>query len=110
MALPRIQQYRAESLADKLVSMSQSLADAGQLGAKTAHRLQALANNEVNKVDDADPLESMEALKGVAALTKLANDSSSIALNLLAANKDAARAAVEPARFEIINYAASPQE
>lgn len=86
--LPFSEQTSAISLADKLRSMSESLANAADLGAKTAHRLQALANNEVNKVDDADPLESMEALKGVAALTRLANDSSSIALNLLAANKD----------------------
>jgi hypothetical protein len=49
-----------------------------------------LANSEVNKVDDADPLnhDSIEALKGVGVLTKLANDSSQIAVNLLSANKD----------------------
>ena len=80
----------AVSLADKLRSISSHLASAAEYGAATAHRLNALANSEVAKVDDADVLspESMEAMKGVAALTRLANDSSSIALNLLAANKD----------------------
>lgn len=87
-ALPIAQRQVAIDLADKLRSISGSLASAAELGAKTAHRLQALANSEVSKVDDAQPLQSMEALKGVAALTKLANDSASIALNLLAANKD----------------------
>ncbi len=87
-ALPETQRPVARDLADKLRSISTSLACAADLGAKTAHRLQALANSEVGKVDDAQPLQSMEALKGVAALTKLANDSASIALNLLAANKD----------------------
>lgn len=45
-------------------------------------------------MDDADPLsgDSMDAMRGVAALTKLANDSASIAINLLAANKDTVKA------------------
>lgn len=90
-ALPVTQQGLAMSLADKLRSISSHLASAAEYGSATAHRLSALANAEVAKVDDAQPLnaESLEAMKGVAALTKLANDSSSIALNLLAANKDA---------------------
>ncbi|GAA4401200.1 helix-turn-helix domain-containing protein [Quisquiliibacterium transsilvanicum] len=88
--LPVPQQYAAVSLAEKLRAISTSLANAAELGAKTAHRLHALANSEVEKVDDADPLrpESMAALKGVSVLTKLANDSSQIAVNLLAANRD----------------------
>ena len=87
--LPAPQQYIALNLADKLRSISASLADAADLGAKTAHRLQSLANSEVVKVDDAKPMESLENLRNVGVLTKLANDSASIALNLLAANKDA---------------------
>lgn len=87
-ALPVAQQYAAVSLADKLRSISGSLASAAELGAKTAHRLHALANSEVEKVDDADPLQSLTALKGVGVLTKLANESSQIAVNLLAANRD----------------------
>ena len=88
-ALPVAQQYAAVNLAEKLRNISGSLASAAELGAKTAHRLHSLANNEVNKVDDADPLsnESMEALKSVSTLTKLANDSSHLAVNLLNANK-----------------------
>lgn len=86
--LPVAQQYAAISLAEKLRNISASLASAAELGARTAHRLQALANTEVGKVDDVNPLSSVENLKGVSALTKLANDSASIALNLLAANKD----------------------
>jgi transposase-like protein len=90
-ALPVAQQYTALTLADKLRNISCSLASAAELGAATAHRLSALANTEVAKIDDASVLSdaSMGAMRGVAALTKLANDSSSIALNLLAANKEA---------------------
>lgn len=88
-ALPVAQQYTALNLADKLRNISGSLASAAELGAATAHRLHALANSEVVKVDDADPMASIASLKNVGVLTKLANDSSHIALNLLAANKGA---------------------
>jgi hypothetical protein len=90
-SLPISAQISARNLADKLKSISHSLASAADLGAKTAHRLHALANSEVEKVDDAEPMSSLESLKGVSALTKLANDSASIALNLLSANKETVR-------------------
>jgi transposase-like protein len=101
-ALPVPQQYAAVSLAEKLRAISVSLANAAELGAKTAHRLHALANSEVEKVDDADPLrpESMEALKGVSVLTKLANDSSQIAVNLLNANRETVKEANRPPETE----------
>lgn len=88
--LPPMQRAVAIDLADKLRNISESLACAAELGAKTAHRLQSLANSQVAKVDDADPMKSISALRDVGVLTKLANDSSSIALNLLAANKELA--------------------
>lgn len=88
MALPIAAQITAHSLASKLRSISDNLASAAQYGAQTAHRLNALANSEVSKIDDASPLESGESLKGVMVLTRLANDSASIALNLLSANKE----------------------
>ena len=93
--LPVAQQYAAVSLAEKLRAISTSLANAAELGARTAHRLHALANSEVEKVDDADPLkpESMDALKGVSVLTKLANESSQIAVNLLNANRETVKEA-----------------
>lgn len=94
--LPVPQQYAAVSLAEKLRAISVSLANAAELGAKTAHRLHALANAEVVKVDDADPLKSMDALKGVSVLTKLANDSSQIAVNLLNANRETVKEANKP--------------
>ena len=89
-SLPISAQISAQNLAGKLRSISESVASAADLGAKTGHRLHALANSEVSKVDDADPLseESISALKVVGVLTKLANDSLAPALNLLAANKD----------------------
>lgn len=90
--LPVAQQYTAVSLAEKLRNISASLASAAELGAATAHRLHALANSEVAKVDDAEPMASLDSLRNVGVLTKLANDSSHIALNLLASNKDRVKA------------------
>lgn len=87
-ALPVAQRAVAVDLSEKLRSISVSLSCAAELGAKTAHRLQALANNEVAKVDDAEPLKSLESLRNVGVLTKLANDSAATGLNLLAANKE----------------------
>lgn len=87
-ALPPLARISANNLASKLRSISDSLASAGELGAKTAHRLNSLANSEVGKVDDAKPMDSLDNLRNVGVLTKLANESASIALNLLAANKD----------------------
>lgn len=86
--LPISQQINALNLAASLRSISTHLASAANLGAATAHRLSALANSEVQKIDDAEPLKSIENLKGVAALTKMANDSATIGMNLLAANKE----------------------
>jgi hypothetical protein len=90
-ALPIAQRPIAMDLAELLRSTSLSLGRAAELGAKNSHRLQHLANTELQKVDDATPLsdeKSMVALKNVAALTKMANDAAATPINLLAANKD----------------------
>lgn len=87
--LPMRQQVQAMTLAEKLQNISSSLASAAEHGAATAHRLAALANSEVSKIDDAAVLNpaSLDAMKGVAALTKLSNEAAATGLNLLAANK-----------------------
>ncbi len=90
-ALPPVNRPAALDLAASLQSISASLARAAELSSKTAQRMAHLANSEAAKVDDVNPLTvstSVEALKGVAALTKMANDASSIGLNLLNANRD----------------------
>lgn len=89
-SLPISAQNFAAGLIDELKSISTHLASAGKFGAATAHRLSGIAHAKVQEIDDAKPLDeaSMESLKGVAVLTKMANDSSQIGLNLLAANKE----------------------
>lgn len=88
--LPISDQLAALSLADELRAISMHLAGAGKYGAATAHRLSGIAHAKVQEIDDAAPLndESIEALKGISVLTKMANDASQIGINLLAANKE----------------------
>lgn len=86
------QQLAALNLADDLRGTSMNLAGAARLGSATALRLAGIANAKVQEISDSAPLtESVEALKGVAVLTKLSNDAAGIGLNLLAANKDAVK-------------------
>jgi hypothetical protein len=108
-ALPVSEQLLTVSLASKLRSISESLAAGAELGARTMHRLHALANSEVAKVDDADPLASMEALKNVGILTKLGNDSAHVALNLLSANKETIREINKPPEPEEPSVPLRPQ-
>lgn len=105
--LPREDQLEALSLADDLRAISTHLASAGKFGAATAHRLSGIAHSKVQEIDDAAPLtdESLNALKSISALTRLANDASQIPLNLLAANKEAVKALnnskATPTRVEV---------
>jgi hypothetical protein len=84
-------QVSARNLANDLIAISDHLASAGKYGAMTAHRLSGIAHGKVEEIDDAYPLteQSLESLKGIAVLTKMANASSEIGLNLLRANKEA---------------------
>ncbi|NIE67466.1 helix-turn-helix domain-containing protein [Burkholderia sp. Ax-1719] len=84
------EQLAARSLADDLKAISEHLAGAARFGAATSHRLAGIAHAEVAKIDDIDPMskQSVMALAGISALTKMANESSEIARDLLRANKD----------------------
>lgn len=90
-ALPISSQIDAHNLANDLRSISMHLAGAAKYGSATAHRLAGIANGKVQEIDDAAPLndESLSALKGIAVLTSLANNSAEIGLGLLKANKEA---------------------
>ena len=86
--LPPFQRDVVFDLAASLRNVSRSLTKAAELGADTSMRLQEMASTQIRKVNQDDPTKSIEELKSVGIMTRLANDSASIALNLLAANKD----------------------
>lgn len=90
-SLPVAQQLQALTLADELRAISMHMAGAAKYGAATAHRLAGVANGQVDKIDDANPMNSQEVLQGISALTKMANDAATIPTNMLAANKELIR-------------------
>jgi len=95
-ALPMVRQVTFNDLTKKLSSISEHLASAAEYGAMTAHRLSGIANDQVSKIDDAEPEKSVESLQRIAVLMKIANSSSEIGLNLLRANKDAMQIEDQP--------------
>lgn len=92
------EQILTTTLAGRLRTISDNLAQAAEYGSATALRLHALANAEVQKVDDAEVLseKSLEAMKGVMLLSKVANEAAESAHNLLSANKERGRAPGTP--------------
>lgn len=87
--LPVAQQVIVSDLARKLVNISQHIGSAAEISAASAHRLSMLANQQLDKVDDVNPLSSAAELKTFEALQSMANGASQIPMNLLKANKDA---------------------
>lgn len=85
--LPKALQPVAIDLAAKLRNIGGSLASAAELGAATSHRLAAIANAQVQRIDDADPMESQDVLQAISALTKISNDAGQLGVNLINANK-----------------------
>ena len=83
------------TFADDLHAMNMHMAGAGKFNSATAHRLSGIANAQVCKIDDSNPLASHDALQAISVLTKLSNEAGIIPLGLIKANselmKDAAR-------------------
>lgn len=104
--LPYAKQAIVEDLARKLANTSNHLACAAELSAASAHRLSRMANQQLERVDDVDPMKSIAELQAVTVLQKMANTSSEIGLNLLKANKDAMKA--EEPVFTVINSPDAP--
>jgi transposase-like protein len=87
--LPVAQQVIVSDLARKLSNISEHIGSAAEISAASAHRLSMLANQQLEKVDDVNPLSSATELKTFEALQSMANGASQIPMNLLKANKDA---------------------
>ena len=80
------------SLTDTLKAITHHLGGAAKYGSMTAHRLAQIANIQTDRIDETATLdENQDALKSVMAMTRGANDAAAIGLNLLSANKEAAR-------------------
>lgn len=88
-ALPIGAQISARTLADRLKAMSHHLASGSEYASSTYHRVMALANGQVEKIDDSDPTnpESVKAIQTIAVLTRTANEAAAIPLGLMKANQ-----------------------
>lgn len=85
--LPVSQQHTALSLAEKLRTVSNSMADVAVLGADTSRHLHELANTKAKAVN-AENLETAgETLRAVAALTKMGNEAAAVPLGLISSTK-----------------------
>lgn len=101
-ALPDYEQALVMDLAGELRVTSDNLAAAGRLGAQTAHRLMALANEQAAKLDDIDPVgEDGNNLKAVIALIRTANDAAQTGLNLMKVGTESLPTAPETAAKKI---------
>lgn len=87
-ALPISAQIRAQQLADEMLAVSAYLASAAQHGAKVSRESMELAAKQFESVNHDDPMESADILQGIAALTRIANESSTIGRDLLKTFKD----------------------
>lgn len=87
-ALPVSDRVSAINLAERLKSISANLAGAADYGARTAHKLHAIAHTQTEALDGYDPMASPDAVKSIAILTDLANNAGRMGVELLKANKD----------------------
>ena len=86
-ALPISARLSAVGLSQKLLVISQNLATVAELQTGTSLRLAQLANEQAQKIDDAEPANSTGTMVIVDGLNKMANEAAKTGLNLLAANK-----------------------
>ena len=86
--LPQAQQLIVSDLARKLSNISEHIGTAAEVSAASAHRLSILANQQLDLVDDVNPLATAAQLKTFEVLQKMANGASEIPMNLLRANKE----------------------
>ena len=98
------EQLAARSLADQLRSISMHLGHAANYGAMTSHKLSGIANAKAQLLDesvDVDSDDGLAKLRGIAALTKLSNDSAQIGMDLLKANREAVESISQPEKNTI---------
>lgn len=88
--LPISAQISAQRLAEDMRAISSNLATAGKMGSIVARKTMEVAAKQSEKVNEDDPMESAEVLQGIAALTKIANDSGQLGLNLIRVSKEQA--------------------
>ena len=91
----------AQTLAEKLMSITDNLSSAAEVSARTAHRLSKLANEKVQNITSANLEEEAGNLRMVNGLTNMANEASKIPLGLLQSNKEQVQRLNEPEQEKV---------
>lgn len=86
--LPYANQVLVSDLARKLTNISEHIGSAAEISAASAHRLSLLSNQQLELVDDVNPMGSAAQLQAAAVLQKMANSAMEGPMNLLRANKE----------------------
>jgi predicted DNA-binding protein YlxM (UPF0122 family) len=81
-------QVKIRTMTDTLKGITEHISSAAEYSARNAHRLSVIANGQIDKIDEVDPMLTEDAMRSVAALTKMANEASQIPINLLNASKE----------------------
>lgn len=88
LELDHSSRFIVDDLVANLKVISNSLSSAAAHGAITAAALSRMASKQVSKLNEDAPLETAEHLQSIGALTKLSNESASLGMQLIAANRD----------------------
>lgn len=90
--MPVSAQITAHNLADMIKAMQLNLVVSAVNGASVAAKLSAIALNQANMVDENAIInsENAESIKGIAILTRTANEANQTAMDLMKLNKEAA--------------------
>jgi len=106
-------QNLAIDLARSLMTISENMAQAAISGSYTSMRLSQIAANQVEKIDDENPIKSVAVLQTVSTLTKISNDASVIPRSLLESNArkpvKSEEETAQPLTLTIIDASADPQ-
>lgn len=113
MNLDQSGQKAAIDLARSLMTISENMAQAAISGSYTSMRLNQIAANQVDKIDEENPLNSEEHIRAIAMLTKTGNEASLIGRELL--NVQAKKPAkseddnAQPTTLTIVDASAYPE-
>lgn len=90
-SLTPLAQRQVMSMADEIERIRHPLSRAAAMNAQTASVLAGIAQKQINKVNQADPMDEPDILQGAAALLKLSNEASTLPTNMLRLYADAAK-------------------
>lgn len=94
--LPVSSRVNAQTLIDRLMSISDHMASAAEYSARNAHKLSKLATDHLDSIDSKKLDQDPNALRMVTGLTNMANEASKIPLGLINASKEQMQKITEP--------------